>query len=222
MNTKYRCCIFDLDGTLINTLEALTRTINLTLEEFGLEPVDQAHTRKFVGDGYKLFVERAFAFRGQQDPERIRQAQARYSQLFQENCLYHVEADPGIPHLLAFLKERGVRTAVLSNKADRMAGPVVEHYYPGVFPFIQGAVDGLPVKPDPTLLRRLMERMGAGPADTLFVGDSNVDIQTAKNGGLASCGVLWGFRTRAELEEEGASIIVETPQELVQVVLGHG
>ena len=102
MNTKYRCCIFDLDGTLINTLEALTRTINLTLEEFGLEPVDQDHTRKFVGDGYKLFVERAFAFRGQQDPERIRQAQARYSQLFQENCLYHVEAYPGIPHLLRF------------------------------------------------------------------------------------------------------------------------
>ena len=126
MNTKYRCCIFDLDGTLINTLEALTRTINLTLKEFGLEPVDQAHTRKFVGDGYKLFVERAFAFRGQQDPERIRQAQARYSQLFQENCLYHVEAYPGIPHLLAFLKERGIRTAVLSNKGHEEAVRKIE------------------------------------------------------------------------------------------------
>ena len=128
----------------------------------------------------------------------------------------------GMPEAVARMKEAGVSLAVLSNKADQMAGPVVEHYYPGLFPLVQGALDGVPTKPDPTLLHKLMGRMGATKADTLFVGDSNVDIKTAKNGGLTSCGVLWGFRTRAELEEEGASIIVETPQELVQVVLGHG
>ena len=112
--------------------------------------------------------------------------------------------------------------AVLSNKADQMAGPVVERYYPGGFPVVQGALPDLPTKPDPTLLHRLMERMGAAAGDTLFVGDSNVDIRTAKNGGLTSCGVLWGFRTRGELEAEGADYIVSDPDKLADLVLGRG
>ena len=110
--------------------------------------------------------------------------------------------------------------AVLSNKADELAGPVVEGYYPGVFPLIQGALPGVPTKPDPTLLHRMMERMGAARENTLFVGDSNVDIQTAKNGGLISCGVLWGFRSRAELVEQGADFLAETPEELAALILG--
>ena len=109
--------------------------------------------------------------------------------------------------------------AVLSNKADVMAGPVVEHYYPGIFPVVQGALPGLPTKPDPTLLHKLMDRLGATKEDTLFVGDSNVDIRTAKNGGLTGCGVLWGFRSREELEAAGADVIVSTPQELLDLIL---
>ena len=87
---------------------------------------------------------------------------------------------------------------------------------------MQGALKGVPVKPDPTLLCRLMERMGAVPEHTLFVGDSNVDIQTAKNGGLASCGVLWGFRTRQELEAEGADYLAASPADLERLILGQG
>ena len=127
---------------------------------------------------------------------------------------------PGMKQLALELKQAGISIAVLSNKADEMAGPVVEAYYPGVFPIVQGALPNLPTKPDPMLLHRLMNRMGAVPEQTLFVGDSNVDIQTAKNGHLASCGVLWGFRTRQELEEEGADYLAEGPQELIKVVLG--
>ena len=173
-----------------------------------------------VGNGIPKLVER-FAPAGT-DQSTLDQAFGEFMDWYGVHKEDKTAPYPGMNEAALRLEEAGVSIGVLSNRAGEMAGPVVEHYYPGVFPFIQGAVDGLPVKPDPTLLRRLMERMGAGPADTLFVGDSNVDIQTAKNGGLASCGVLWGFRTRAELEEEGASIIVETPQELVQVVLGHG
>jgi len=95
----------------------------------------------------------------------------------------------------------------------------VEHYYPGLISMVQGALTGVPTKPDPTLLHKLMERMGADPERTLFVGDSNVDIQTAKNGGLTSCGVLWGFRTRAELETEGANYLAQTPEELEHLIL---
>jgi phosphoglycolate phosphatase len=110
--------------------------------------------------------------------------------------------------------------AVLTNKADELAASVVDHYYPGLFPIVQGALPGMPTKPDPTLLHKLMERMGAATENTLFVGDSNVDIRTAKNGGLTSCGVLWGFRTRQELVEEGADHLVETPEQLARFILG--
>ena len=128
----------------------------------------------------------------------------------------------GMPEAVERLRAAGVRTAVLSNKAHALAGPVVEDYYPGQFPWVQGALPGLPTKPDPTLLHRLMEQMGASPEDTLFVGDSDVDIRTARNGGLTSCGVLWGFRGRAELEAEGADCLARTPEELVKAVLGDG
>ena len=216
----YRCVIFDLDGTLLNTLDDLAGAGNhvCALRGWPTHPVEAY--KHMVGNGIRRLVER-FAPPGT-DQAALDAAYDQFSAWYDAHKEDRTAPYPGVPQAVQALKEAGVSVAVLSNKADRMAGPVVEHYYPGVFPFIQGAVDGLPVKPDPTLLRRLMERMGAGPADTLFVGDSNVDIQTAKNGGLASCGVLWGFRSRAELEAEGAGRIAGTPEELVEVVLGHG
>ena len=109
--------------------------------------------------------------------------------------------------------------SVLTNKADELAGPIVEQYYPGVFEAVQGALPGKPAKPDPTLLRQMMDEIGALPDSTLFVGDSNVDIRTAKNGGLTGCGVLWGFRDREELEAEGADYIVSNTDELADLIL---
>ena len=216
----YRYVIFDLDGTLLNTLDDLAGAGNhvCALRGWPTHPVEAY--KHMVGNGIRRLVER-FAPPGT-DQTALDAAYDQFSAWYDAHKEDRTAPYPGVPQAVQALKEAGVSVAVLSNKADRMAGPVVEHYYPGVFPFIQGAVDGLPVKPDPILLHRLMERMGADPAATLFVGDSNVDIQTAKNGGLASCGVLWGFRSRAELEAEGAGRIAGTPEELVEVVLGHG
>ena len=216
----YRYVIFDLDGTLLNTLDDLAGAGNhvCALRGWPTHPVEAY--KHMVGNGIRRLVER-FAPPGT-DRAALDAAYDQFSAWYDAHKEDRTAPYPGVPQAVQALKEAGVSVAVLSNKADRMAGPVVEHYYPGVFPFIQGAVDGLPVKPDPILLHRLMERMGADPAATLFVGDSNVDIQTAKNGGLASCGVLWGFRSRAELEAEGAGRIAGTPEELVEVVLGHG
>ena len=108
---------------------------------------------------------------------------------------------------------------VLTNKAHPLAKGVLEHYFPDRFAFVQGAKPGVPVKPDPAGLRQLMAAMGADPASTLFVGDSNVDIRTAKNGGLAGCGVLWGFRTEEELRGEGADHIAADPAALGRIIL---
>jgi len=128
-------------------------------------------------------------------------------------------AYPGMPEAVRRLRDAGITLAVLSNKPHEAARPVVERYFPGLFHRVQGALPDVPVKPDPTLLHRLMEELGASPADTLFVGDSSVDIRTARNGGLVSCGVLWGFRTRQELEGEGADYVAEDAQELAELIL---
>ena len=216
----YPYVIFDLDGTLLNTIDDLAGAGNhvCALHGWPVPPVEAY--KRMVGNGIPKLVER-FAPPGTD--------RGTLDQAFQESMAwYGVHKEdrtapyPGMAQTVRRLKGAGVSVAVLSNKADEMAGPVVEHYYPGVFPLVQGALPGLPAKPDPTLLDRLMERMGADPAGTLFVGDSNVDIRTAKNGGLTSCGVLWGFRSRQELEGEGADYLAADPRELERIILEEG
>ena len=214
----YSYVIFDLDGTLLNTIDDLADTGNhvCALHGWPAHPVEAY--KRMVGNGIPELVER-FAPAGT-DRDTLDQAYGEFMAWYGLHKEDKTAPYPGMEGAALRLKQAGVSIAVLSNKADEMAGPVVEHYYPGVFPIVQGALPDLPTKPDPTLLYKLMERMGADPKATLFVGDSNVDIQTAKNGGLASCGVLWGFRSRQELEAEGADFLARTPEELTGLVLG--
>lgn len=216
----YRHIIFDLDGTILNTLEDLAAATNWVCVQHGWPVHELEEYKYFVGNGAAKLLERVV-------PDGVELTDALRHQLMEEfTGRYNAHKEdkttvyPGMPEALKRLKEAGLTLAVLSNKPHGAAFPVVERYYPGVFHFVQGAVDGLPVKPDPTLLHRLMGELGATPTDTLFVGDSNVDIRTAKNGGLTGCGVLWGFRTRAELEAEGADFIAATPDKLVELILG--
>lgn len=213
----YEHVIFDLDGTLLNTIDDLADTGNhvCTLHGWPTHTVDAF--KLMVGNGIPKLVER-FAPQGTSQ-EMLDQAYQEFMDWYGVHKEDKTAPYAGMPEVAKALREAGVSIAVLSNKADVMAGPVVEHYYPGIFPVVQGALPGLPTKPDPTLLYKLMERLGATREDTLFVGDSNVDIRTAKNGGLTGCGVLWGFRSREELEAAGADMIVSTPQELQDLIL---
>lgn len=210
--------IFDLDGTLLNTLDDLADAGNWVCRSHGWPEHPVEAYRYFVGNGIPKLVER-FLPEEQRTPEVHRACLEEFSAYYDlhkedKTCPY-----PGIAEAVARLKEAGVTMAVLTNKAHPMARAVVEKYFPGVFPYIQGALPDCPVKPDPTLLHRLMGEMGADPAKTLFVGDSNVDIRTAKNGNLTGCGVLWGFRTREELLTEGADHLAQTPEELTNLIL---
>ena len=214
----YSYVIFDLDGTLLNTIDDLADTGNHVCELHGWPAHSEEEYKHMVGNGIPKLVER-FAPVGT-DQTTLDQAFEEFMDWYGVHKEDKTAPYPGMNEAALRLKEAGVSIAVLSNKADEMAGPVVEYYYPGVFPLVQGALSGVPTKPDPTLLHKLMERMGAKPEQTLFVGDSNVDIRTAKNGNLTSCGVLWGFRSRQELEAEGADYLAETPAELIKVVLG--
>ena len=216
----YSYVIFDLDGTLLNTIDDLADTGNHVCALHGWPAHSVEEYKHMVGNGIPKLVER-FAPAGTDQPT-LDQAFEEFMAWYGVHKEDKTAPYPGMNEAALRLKEAGVSIAVLSNKADEMAGPVVEHYYPGVFPLVQGALPGLPAKPDPTLLDRLMERMGADPAGTLFVGDSDVDIRTAKNGGLTSCGVLWGFRSRQELEGEGADYLAADPRELERIILEEG
>lgn len=213
----YKHVIFDLDGTLLNTIDDLADTGNHVCELHGWPTHTVAEFKLMVGNGIPKLVER-FAPQGTSQ-EVLDQAFQEFMDWYGVHKEDKTAPYAGMPEVTKALREAGVSIAVLSNKADVMAGPVVEHYYQGIFPVVQGALPGLPTKPDPTLLHKLMDRLGATQEDTLFVGDSNVDIRTAKNGGLTGCGVLWGFRSREELEAAGADVIVSTPQELLDLIL---
>ena len=217
----YKYVIFDLDGTLLNTIDDLADAGNWVCRNHGWPTHTVEEYKHFVGNGMTKLAGR-FAPEDWRTPERVQMILDEFMPYYDAHKADKTAPYAGMPQTLARMKAAGVSMAVLSNKADQMAGPVVERYYPGVFPVVQGALPDLPTKPDPTLLHRLMERMGAAAGDTLFVGDSNVDIRTAKNGGLTSCGVLWGFRTRQELEAEGADYIVSDPDKLADLVLGRG
>lgn len=216
---RFANVIFDLDGTLLDTLADLADSCNHICAQHGWPTHDYSAYCYFIGNGAAKLVERAipeFARGGEEGQQALNEFLTYYEQhKADKTCPY-----AGMPELVDALKTAGVKVAVLTNKPDAAAGPVMEQYYPGVFELVQGGLPGVPLKPDPAPVHKLMERMGADRADTLFVGDSNVDIQTAKNSGLAGCGVLWGFRSRRELEGEGADYIAATPQELLNIILG--
>ncbi len=210
----YNYVIFDLDGTLLDTLEDLADATNWVLQLHNWPTRELEQYKQFVGNGAGKLLERAVPGDLELTPELRKQLMDEFLQRYDAHKEDKTTAYAGMPALLSRLKEAGIVTAVLSNKPHAAAGPIVERYYPGLLSAVQGAMPDAPTKPDPTLLHRLMEHLGASTENTLFVGDSDVDICTAKNGQMTSCGVLWGFRTRQELEAEGADLIAATAEEL--------
>lgn len=215
----YRTVIFDLDGTLLNTLEDLADAGNWVCEHNGWPTHTLDEFRYFVGNGIPKLVER-FSPAQCRDEKTLATTLEQYQRRYDAHKQDKTAPYEGIIPLLEALPVRGVPIGVLTNKDHDMAREIVRNYFGGLVTYIQGREADLPTKPDPTGLHRLMERMGADPAETLFVGDSEVDIATAHNGGLAAAGVLWGFRDFEELTEAGAEYIVDTPQALAEIIAG--
>lgn len=214
----YQYVIFDLDGTLLNTIDDLADAGNWVCRNHNWPVHTVEEYKRYVGNGMARLAEQ-FSPEDYHTPEGIRAILEEFMPYYHAHKEDKTAPYPGIRTLLERLKGAGVVMAVLSNKAHSLVPEIIEGYFPQTFDYVQGAVDGVPTKPDPTLLHKLMGEMGASPEDTLFVGDSNVDIRTAKNGGLTSCGVLWGFRSREELAAEGAVHLAQTPEELEDLIL---
>ena len=218
MKPVFTHVIFDMDGTILNTLDDLADAGNHVCAAHGWPTHPTEAYKQMVGNGIAMLVRR-FAPAGLSEDE-ISAVLAEFSAYYNQHKEDKTAPYPGVPETIALLKQAGVAVAVLTNKNNDMAVEVAERYYPGTFDGVLGALPGVPVKPDPAMLNLLMEQIGAVPETTLFVGDSNVDIRTGKNGGLTTCGVLWGFRSREELAGEGADFLIDSPAELVRIVTG--
>lgn len=214
-----KACIFDLDGTLTNTLESMTYSVNLTLEEMGLSKITKDQCRLFVGNGARVLIEKSLKAAGDTDASRIEEGMEIYGRIFDRNCTYHVTPYEGIPEMLKALKDKGIHLAVLSNKPDRQTVKVVKAIFgEELFDYAQGQKEGIRRKPEPDGVWYLMEQMHVSKEECLYIGDSEVDAATGRNTGLKTIGVLWGFRDRKTLETAGADDLIDRPDELLQFV----
>lgn len=211
----YRAAIFDFDGTLCNTLPDLCNAANYALAECGFPPHPLESYRYFVGEGVVRLMENILPPDCRSE-EQVRALLAVYSAYYSAHSAVDTAPYPGICEMLAALREKGVLLCVLSNKDDGDTRALTAHYFgEGLFSLVCGRREGRPRKPAPDVPLEMARELGVPPEQILFIGDSKFDILTGKNAGMGTCGVLWGFRDRAELEAEGADSIVAAPEELI-------
>ena len=214
-----RAVLFDLDGTLLDTLEDLANSTNRILAKEGFFLHNIPSYKQFVGEGITMLVRRAVPPDLSDHGALISRLVAELSEDYSRHCLDATRAYPGIGELLAGLEERGIPMAVLSNKPDAMVKMLVKHYFPQVaFAAVAGASKERPRKPDPTWARAIAQRLGIPPEQCIFLGDSKTDMQTATAAGMYPIGALWGFRDAQELLAYGAKKLLKSPEELLAVV----
>lgn len=208
--------IFDLDGTLLNTLGDLRAATNHALEVRGLPPHSMEEIRQFIGNGIRLLICRAMP-EGTPEAE-IDAALDDFKAYYAAHIHDRTVPYDGIPQLLTALKKRGIQVAVLSNKIDSASQQLIEYFFPGKTDVVFGEHVGVPHKPDPTSCRMVMQQLGVQPEQVLYVGDSGTDMQTAKNAGLYAVGVTWGFRSKEVLLKYGADVLVHRPEQILQIL----
>lgn len=214
-----KTCIFDLDGTLTDTLESITYSVQETLKEMGLMPITKEQCCAFVGNGARVLIEKSLDAGGDKNAARIEEGMEVYGRIFDENCTYHVTPYDGIEELLKTLKAQGVKLAVLSNKPHRQTVKVVREIFgEDVFDCAWGQQEGIQRKPDPEAVFKILEKLGGTKEECLYIGDSEVDVKTGHNAGVRTIGAAWGFRTEEELKAAGAEVIIREPLELLQFV----
>ena len=203
--------LFDMDGTILSTMEDLYDTINYSLEHFGFRRRTAEEVRQFVGSGADELVRRALADQNA-TPEQVAEVAHFFRGWYESHNCNKTRPYPGIPELLEQLKRAGIKAAVVSNKPDVITRALAELFFPGLPAY--GQVSDLPAKPAPDLVYRALREMDMPRETAVYVGDSEVDVQTARNAGLPLIAVSWGFRGREALAEAGAATIVDAAAEI--------
>lgn len=215
----YKACIFDLDGTLTDTLESLTYSVNATLRELGLGQITPTQCKEFVGNGARRLIGQSLQAAGDPEAKCIEEAMEAYGRIFKKYCTYHVAPYDGIVDMLKELKKQGVQLAVLSNKPHLQTKDVVATFFEeGTFVRVYGQQEGVPRKPDPAALHMILEELGVNQKECLYIGDSDVDMMTGCAAGVPAVGVTWGFRSKDVLVSHGATDIVDKPEEIISIV----
>lgn len=220
----YRACIFDLDGTLANTLYSIAFFSNEALKQLGYPPIAAEDYRKIVGDGADMQIHRMLTVVNggrpftEQEAAKLKEV---YFRLYEKDPVHLVREYPGMRETIEQLKKSDILTAVLSNKPDMWTKSIVSALFPkGSFELCFGQQSGIPRKPSPAGALMIAERLQLEPKDILYIGDTNTDMKTGKSAGMDTAGALWGFRSRAELEENGAVYLLESPKQILAVVHG--
>lgn len=217
----YSAVIFDLDGTLLDTLADIAHTANSVLAElgFGQHPADAY--RQFVGEGVRILFRKALPEEAR-SREMIDRCAEAFRSHYERHWKVHTRPYEGIRETLAKLKSLGLKMAVLSNKPDPFTKKCVDEYL-GEFDFdlVLGQRDHVPRKPDPTAALQILDQLGVSGDACVYVGDTAIDMETAVRAGLYPVGVSWGFRPRPELEKAGAVRIIDSPQQLLEIINGY-
>ncbi len=215
-----KLCIFDLDGTVLDTVSSIAHFANHALEQHGIEPIETNEYRYLAGGGVVNLLRGALRYRGRDRDEALYEALYRtYNDAYNADASYLTTVFDGMRETLDELKSRGIRIAIVSNKPDYAAREVVEKLYgKAYFDFVTGQTDAYPLKPDPSSTLAVTKRFGAEKSEVLYIGDTSTDMQTAKNAGLFAVGVLWGFRGKDELLDSGADVLLSHPSELLNLL----
>lgn len=214
-----KACIFDLDGTLADTVESIAHGVNHTIKCLGFAPRPVEEYNFYAGDGIDLALKRALIAAGDEKCLHLNEGIPITRDYFDSHALYHVTPYPEIPVLLRELKERGIMMAVLSNKPHEAAIFVVTSIFgKDTFDWIQGQSDEVPKKPDPTGALTIAKRFGVNRNEVLYFGDTNTDMKTGKAAKMFTVGVTWGFRPRKELEDNHADAIIDSPLQILKLL----
>lgn len=211
--------IFDIDGTLLNTIDSISFHINKTLKEFGLDEIDKEKVRAFVGNGPVVLVNKTLDFLGASDEEDFRKNFLdTYNKSYDDDPTYLLKPYGGIKESIDILKERGEIIACFSNKPDSTCKKVINHVFgKDYFDFILGYKESYERKPSPEGIMIIKERFGVDFSDILYFGDSEVDMKCGKNSGIFTVGCSWGFRSREVLEKENPNLIIDDPKDIKDV-----
>ena len=216
MKHDFRAVLFDLDGTLADTLADLANAVNWALQQVDCPPCPVDSYRYKVGDGVREMCQRALPADKQELTDQVlRLMRQRYDQ----HCFDLTRLYPGIPELVSAFAERQFKQVVLSNKPDKFTKRMIAYYFnPSPFAVVRGQLPNVPLKPDPTAAAQIAQELAIAPSRWLYLGDTNTDMRTARGAGMHPVGVLWGFRDRDELLQSGAEHIVAKPQEVLTLL----
>ena len=214
---KYQAVLFDMDGTVLDTLDDLCDSINHSLAEFSLPQVSREHVRQCLGNGAAFLVSHSIP--AGSSPELEADVLAFYKPWYDAHCLIKTAPYEGILPMMQSLKEQGLRLAIISNKPNRAVQELSDAFFPGLLELSVGESPSVRRKPAPDTVLTAVSQIGLSVDQCVYVGDSEVDLQTARNAGMDCISVTWGFRDESQLIEAGASVLVRTPEELESFLL---